>query len=251
MNKRIASNALVFALFAAIAPGCVASIDAASEEENLGMASDALTTDTLLSNQRLDANQSIVSANGKYKAVLQGFDSHFVVYNTETGQPIWATGVYGQTGWNAVMQGDGNFVIYNASEQPKWATGTNGTEDGKYFLRMEDTGSLVLYRGTPSAPLGMLWSSTESVTLVKKFAPRLRFDGAAPNYPMSAETFYAQKLGHRLVARPEHRLCHHPGQPGANVLSSGHVRRADADQLLVVLRLPDRVRRLRQRHAQR
>ncbi|MBD4071700.1 hypothetical protein GUH79_13130 [Xanthomonas citri pv. citri] len=69
------------------------------------------------------------------------------------GSLKWQSGTAG-SGENAVMQGDGNFVIYNSAGSPVWATGTQGTDP---YLSLSTNGALaVLFR--VSGRNGVLWS---------------------------------------------------------------------------------------------
>jgi hypothetical protein len=57
-------------------------------------------------------------------AVMQE-DGNFVLY-TASGQPVWASGTNGNSGAYAALQADGNVVVYSASGAPLRASGTNG-----------------------------------------------------------------------------------------------------------------------------
>ena len=109
-------------------------------------ASDVLSSDT----QILTANQWMFSANGQYGAVMQG-DGNFVIYHD--GTALWATGTAGHPGAWIVMQGDGNLVVYSAAGPPLWASGTYG-HPGDY-ADLDDDGVLVIV-GPPGSAL---WAS--------------------------------------------------------------------------------------------
>jgi hypothetical protein len=66
---------------------------------------------------------------------MQG-DGNLVEYEGATA--IWASGTSG-SGNYAVMQGDGNFVVYNASNVAKWSSGTSGNPGG--YLELADAAS--------------------------------------------------------------------------------------------------------------
>lgn len=98
---------------------------------------------TLSVNQVLQAGQDIVSPGGQYYAVVQT-DGNFVLY-TSANRPLWASNTVG-TGshdW-LVMQSDGNLVLYTSANRPVWASSTNGTGSGDY-LNMQTDGNLVVY----------------------------------------------------------------------------------------------------------
>jgi uncharacterized protein (AIM24 family) len=59
--------------------------------------------------------------DGPYRAVMQT-DGNFVVYNAST--PMWSTHTSGHMnqGFHLVMQGDGNLVMYSGSGAVVWAS---------------------------------------------------------------------------------------------------------------------------------
>jgi hypothetical protein len=54
------------------------------------------------------------------EAVMQA-DGNFVLYDLETGIPLWATHTDGHPGAYLNVQGDGNMVIYSASNDVLWS----------------------------------------------------------------------------------------------------------------------------------
>jgi hypothetical protein len=100
--------------------------------------------------QELGVDESLLSCNGRYQLKMQS-DGNLVLY-TQSGRALWASDTWGTGGDTAVMQDDGNFVLYDGSS-PLWASNTWGY-DGSY-LAMQDDGNLVVYAddGTP------LWAS--------------------------------------------------------------------------------------------
>ena len=48
-------------------------------------------------------------------------DGNFVLYDLETGTPLWATHTDGHPGAWVHVQGDGNLVIYSASNEALWS----------------------------------------------------------------------------------------------------------------------------------
>jgi hypothetical protein len=59
--------------------------------------------------------------NEKY-AIMQD-DGNFVLYGLN-GHPIFATGTQGNPGSYLIVQNDGNVVIYNQDDVAVWSTGT-------------------------------------------------------------------------------------------------------------------------------
>jgi hypothetical protein len=108
-------------------------------------------SDTLWARQQLTAGQSLTSADGRYHAVMQP-DGNLVVY--AAGQrAVWYTRTWGLPGSRLTLQADGNLVVYTASRLVPWYSGTWGHPDTR--LVMQSDGNLVLYAGSGRA----LWSS--------------------------------------------------------------------------------------------
>jgi hypothetical protein len=96
----------------------------------------------LLPNQQLAVGQQLVSTNGRVNLIMQG-DGNLVLYRTMFGKPLWASNTNGRPATRAVMQTDGNFVVYSASNVPFWATATNGFPGAS--ITLQDDGNLVVY----------------------------------------------------------------------------------------------------------
>lgn len=97
--------------------------------------------DRLQQNQPLFRGQQIVSADGRFRLILQGTDGNLVLYKGNT--PLWATHRFGD---RFLLQGDGNLVLYRGNT-PMWASRTRAGDT----LVMQSDGNLVLYAtGRPS-----------------------------------------------------------------------------------------------------
>jgi len=79
---------------------------------------------TLPTGVTLYTGDTLTSSDGRFTAIMQT-DGNFVVYRNGVGA-IWASSWCGQTafgpGFRAVMQTDGNFVVYTPSSVAVWAT---------------------------------------------------------------------------------------------------------------------------------
>ncbi len=111
-------------------------------------------TDRLNAGDRLTPGQSVTSNNGRYNFFMQ-HDGNLVLYK-HTGRPLWATGTDGRPISEALMQNDGNFVLYSPGG-PVWATGTD--EAGSYLL-VQDDGNVVIY-----GPRGAKWATNTDGSL--------------------------------------------------------------------------------------
>lgn len=94
------------------------------------------------SHQLLTRGTQMTSCNGDYRLVHQG-DGNVVLYNTRSGDPVWATGTNGRATANLVMQHDGNLVLYSSGGTALWASGTAGHHGAR--LAVQDDGNVVIY----------------------------------------------------------------------------------------------------------
>jgi hypothetical protein len=94
----------------------------------------------LLPNGRLSPGQKLDTAFG-FALTMQG-DGNLVL--TEGTTPLWATGTDRHPGAYAVMQTDGNLVVYSAAGPALWATGTKGMGQS-LELDVQHDGNVVLY----------------------------------------------------------------------------------------------------------
>jgi RHS repeat-associated protein len=97
----------------------------------------------LMVNQRLNANQCIVSPHGQY-LLYMGSDGNFYIYDVAHNVGTWGPGTYGHPGAYAIMQGDGNLCVYTATNTYLWCSGTGGTNADR--LDMEDDGRIIIYK---------------------------------------------------------------------------------------------------------
>jgi hypothetical protein len=114
--------------------------------------------DTLLPGQRLNIGQGLISIDNSYIAIMQP-DGNFVVYdacNTNvTSSALWATGTNGKGGNFLNYQTDGNLVVYTSSNSAVWASNTNGKNSTRIIQQID--GNFVIYNGnTP------VWSINKS-----------------------------------------------------------------------------------------
>ncbi len=97
----------------------------------------------------LKGGDYLLSPNGQYSAVMQD-DGNFVLYwgrwPDRVVGPMWATDSNGKSGVTATMQTDGNLVLNGGG----WSTGTPG-KSGPLFAAMQDNGDFALWLGTPGA----------------------------------------------------------------------------------------------------
>jgi hypothetical protein len=145
---------------------------------------------------------SMYSPNGQYRLTLQT-DGNLVEYNA-SGTAIWWSGTSGQTVTQAVMQSDGNFVLYNGAT-PVLSTHTSGHPGA--FLTVGNDGNLVISQG--GAPL---WTSNSAQTTVLPVGQRLtshnqlyylvmQSDGNLVEYDFQGKALWSTKTSGQTVTQ--------------------------------------------------
>ncbi|AXI03673.1 ricin-type beta-trefoil lectin domain protein [Aquirhabdus parva] len=94
---------------------------------------------------KLISGQSVTSGNGKFALTMQA-SGNLVVTRLSDGFVAFQTKTLG-AGNYAVLQNDGNFVVYSATNVPQWNSKTAGATSA--LLLLQDDGNLVLYSFTP------------------------------------------------------------------------------------------------------
>lgn len=113
--------------------------------------------DALAPGQSLTIGQQLQSNNGRYILTMQA-DGNLVQYEGMPSAPraVWATNTWtlpaAARPTRADMQRDGNFVLYNATGNPAWATDTWNNPGARLVL--QDDRNLVIYNSSNRA----LWA---------------------------------------------------------------------------------------------
>ena len=116
----------------------------------------------LNSNQRLDKGQKIEVA-GKGQLIMQP-DGNLVVYDAANA-PKWATGTDGKAVTHVIMQADGNLMIYN-NTAPVWASDTaNVGANGGYFQVDLDVWNGRIYRANDTVAKELFVTSVTPVII--------------------------------------------------------------------------------------
>jgi hypothetical protein len=114
--------------------------------------------DMLNAGSALGIGGTLRSLDGRYTAVLQT-DGNFVVYGPSG--PVWSSNTTGSGATGLAMQTDGNLVLY-AALRPVWASGTQNT--GSNAVALQNDGSLVVDGPIGNfGPAGPAWSSPPGV----------------------------------------------------------------------------------------
>ncbi|UGQ14497.1 protein kinase [Yinghuangia sp. ASG 101] len=100
----------------------------------------------------LTRNDAMTSPNGDTVLRLQ-VDGNLVVYHL--GEPTWAADNAWPRGWRAVMQQDGDFVLFDEDGDVLWSSGTGGHPGATLDVR--DDGSVVIVDRNDT----VLWAAAE------------------------------------------------------------------------------------------
>lgn len=101
--------------------------------------------------QGMFPNQPIYSCDGRFRLYLQG-DSNLVLSMKDSqgafSIALWATNsaTIGKNGTTLIMQGDGNFVLYDSRAKAIWHTHTYGNPGG--YLRVQNNGNMVVFNSS-------------------------------------------------------------------------------------------------------
>ena len=100
--------------------------------------------DTLLPAARLLPGQTLTSASRQFRLVYQA-DGNLMLIDDGAHAVIWTSGTGGIAPQQALMQTDGNFVIYDAAGGADFMTNTGG--NGGARLVLQNDGNLVIFGG--------------------------------------------------------------------------------------------------------
>ena len=114
----------------------------------------AFAADSLEKGQKLLPGERITSTNGDYYLIMQN-DGNLVLYKKVGSgkEALWSSKTTGKPSARAVMQWDGNFVIYSNTSGALWSSNTHVNNPAK--LVMQNDGNLVIYKTDGTA----IWST--------------------------------------------------------------------------------------------
>ena len=111
----------------------------------------AQARDSMTGGESLARGESLYSPNGNYKLILQDDGNlvlYKVMYRKKRIRPnaLWNSGTVGRAVKQAVMQKDGNFVLYDYEGRPLWNSKTSHVKNIDGTLEVQNDGNLVIYR---------------------------------------------------------------------------------------------------------
>ena len=102
-----------------------------------------------LSARRLLPGESFRSSSGRYRLTYQS-DGDLVFDDEQMRTRLWTANTAGTAPGQAVLQTDGNFVVYDSAGVNRWSSGTSGNLNA--YLAVQDDGNLVIY-GSDGQPI--------------------------------------------------------------------------------------------------
>jgi len=124
--------------------------DYEEEEHSVLPTPESILLATLINGATLKEGDFLESENKKYSAVMQG-DGNFVLYEGkfEPKNAKWKTNTNGKgvPPYRIIMQDDGNCVLYDVYDRHFWASDTQYKGRKPHQLVMQDDRNLVLYDG--------------------------------------------------------------------------------------------------------
>lgn len=94
--------------------------------------------------QQLAKGQGLSAPDGLFRLAMTE-TGNLVEY--AGGRKVWSTGTAARNGDRAVMQRDGNLVVYDTSGKPVWSSGTGGHPGSKLALALSNDGRIAVVRG--------------------------------------------------------------------------------------------------------
>jgi hypothetical protein len=93
--------------------------------------------------RRLLPGEAFQSASARFRLTYQT-DGDLALYDDGTRTRLWASNTAGTAPGQAVLQTDGNLVVYDAAGVERWSSGSAGHPNA--YLAVQDDGNLVIYR---------------------------------------------------------------------------------------------------------
>lgn len=91
--------------------------------------------------RRLLPGESTTSQSGRIRLVYQP-DGDLVLHDDERGEVLWSSGTSGTPPGRAILQLDGNLVVFDANGRARWSSGTTGNRNA--YLVVQDDGNLMI-----------------------------------------------------------------------------------------------------------
>jgi hypothetical protein len=99
-----------------------------------------------LTGRRLLSGQSLQSPGGRMRLVYQP-DGDLVLYDDNRRERLWSSGTAGSRPGRAILQLDGNLVVYDRDGSARWSSGTSGNRNAQLVVQDDGNVAIVSWDG--------------------------------------------------------------------------------------------------------
>jgi hypothetical protein len=96
--------------------------------------------------RRLLPGQSLQSPSGRVRLVYQT-DGDLVLQDDERREKLWSSGTAGTPAGRAILQLDGNLVVYDRDGSARWSSGTSGNRNASLVVHDDGNVTIVSWDG--------------------------------------------------------------------------------------------------------
>lgn len=96
--------------------------------------------------RRLLPGQSLHSPSGRMRLVYQS-DGDLVLYDDDRRERLWSTGTAATPPGRAILQLDGNLVVYDGHGSARWSSGTSGNRNARLVVQDDGKVAIVSWDG--------------------------------------------------------------------------------------------------------
>ncbi|MFF2821307.1 RHS repeat-associated core domain-containing protein, partial [Kitasatospora cineracea] len=143
-----------------------------------------------------------VTASNNARLIMQA-DGNLVLYQIDTGRPVWSSDTSGHPGATATMQTDGNLAVTDTTGTVLWSSNTAGNTGA--IAKVQDDGNFVLYNTAGTA----LWSSKTYRAALSNYATTYTYDAAGNATTVVGKqtyTFTYDANGNRVTTKTDGAL---------------------------------------------
>jgi hypothetical protein len=96
--------------------------------------------------RRLLPGQSLQSPSGRIRLVYQS-DGDLVLHDDDRRERLWSSGTAGTSPGRALLQLDGNLVVYDRDGSARWSSGTSGNRNARLVVQDDGNVAIVSWDG--------------------------------------------------------------------------------------------------------
>jgi uncharacterized protein (UPF0333 family) len=170
----------------------------------------------LLTGEKLERNDKVISPNSAYVLVQQG-DGNLVAYKSSGSEYLWQSATGGNANAYTVLESDGNLVVYSVAGKALWNSNTSGhssdiltVDNSGYPVILSKNGN-VLFNPAPKPP-----------TSAKETVPT-SINGSSRAYGANETLLQTNDGSYKLVMQGDGNLVEYGGTTAYwSSVTSGH-----------------------------